>query len=545
MSTREGIITYADISQRTEEGRAGSVTSAQTVAVLSMLMLSVIVLSVLIFSNQSLRLDEAQSLWQTSRDPIAMFRIIAQDVHVPLYHIMLHYWQQFIGNSVAAARMMSMVFFILLIPAVYITGKRAYSSSVGLFAAVLVAASPFLNWYGNEIRMYSLFALMTVLNQYFFIRIFMDRPSVRLASEKTADVKGHIWLGYILTSVIGMFTHYFFAFNVIAQIIFFVAYRRHFPKPAMKAFLMIALLGVILFVPWLYYVYHLGAAANTQPALSEPTSIDIFNTFSQFLFGFQNDQTNTILLSLWPLVVLLIFLSLRRNQKIEPQTAYLFVSLVMPILLALMISEAWKPIYLTRYLILSLPSLYLLISWVLSTYPKRLAFFLRTALVSIMIVTMAVEAVSAATPVKEDYRDASYYLESRAKPTDVIVLSAPFTIYPFEYYYRGAASVETLPLWDQYAAGPIPRFSPAELKSDAAKIEDSHQTLWLLLSYDQGYEKQVKAYFDTHFQKTDEAHFSSGIDLYAYRLRYDNTSLKAALKSISGPQPSGQKGTLG
>ncbi len=43
-------------------------------------------LSILRLANQSLRLDEAQSLWQTSHASWKILSIVAQDVHVPLYH---------------------------------------------------------------------------------------------------------------------------------------------------------------------------------------------------------------------------------------------------------------------------------------------------------------------------------------------------------------------------------------------------------------------------------------------------------------------------
>src|SRR5438128_2111892 len=65
-----------------------------------------------LFINQSLRLDEAQSLWQSARTPIGIVRLVAEDVHVPLYHILLHYWEVLFGNGVAVARMLSLAFFL-------------------------------------------------------------------------------------------------------------------------------------------------------------------------------------------------------------------------------------------------------------------------------------------------------------------------------------------------------------------------------------------------------------------------------------------------
>ncbi len=506
---------------------------------LCLLVLFALALSVFIFSKQSLRLDEAQSLWQTSRSTPTVIQIIAQDVHVPLYHLILHFWQFMFGNGIATARSLSLLFFLLMIPATYKLGKLLFNDTVGLFGAVLVAISPFLNWYGNEIRMYSLFALLTILNQYFFSSLF-----VRNTQREGEERESGYWIGYALTLILGMFAHYFFLLNIVTQAIFFVFYRNIFPKNAMRNFIIILLVAGAIFAPWLALVIKLGGAGNNQPALIEPTSVDLFNTFSQFIFGFQNDHINTILVSLWPLLVLLVFLSLRRNQKIMPQTVYLFFSLFLPIIIVFIVSTELRPVYLSRYLILTLPSLYLLISWILATYPKNLSRMFRMALIVIMLGTLTIEIVNANTPVKENYESASDFLTENARPQDIIVVSAPFTIYPVEYYYRGSAQLETLPIWNRYAYGPIPTFSEDLLVKDVETLKGAHQAVWLLLSYDQGYEEAVRLYFDTHFERLMSRNFSPGLNLYAYKLRYDNQDLDEILKNLQREQTETATSTL-
>jgi hypothetical protein len=392
-----------------------------------------------------------------------------------------------------------------------------------LWTAFLVAISPFLNWYGNEIRMYSLFTLLTILNQYCFVQIFTKYSRGQRIPSTT-------WFGYIVTLILGCFTHYFFFLNAVTQAVFFLTHRKIFPRYALRTFLFVALILVIVFSPWVYYVLLLGSASNSSPQLAAPTSIDLFNTFSQFLFGFQNDHVNTILVSLWPLLVLLIFLSLRRNQKITPQIVYFFLSLFLPILLVFAVSTEFRPMYLSRYLILTLPSLYLLICWVISTYSRRLSLSIKSVLVVGMLAMLALEIVNAGTPVKENYRDASTYLTENVKPQDVIVVSAPFTVYPVEYYYRGPASIQTLPVWNRYIRGAIPAFSTEKLPEEVEAIKDDHQVLWLLLSYDQGYEDEIKNYFDSNYERVDMKNFSQDLNLYAYKLRYDVPNVDSIIR---------------
>lgn len=483
----------------------------KTILFLSLLIVFVIALSYFVFSKQSLRLDESQSLWQTARSPLTMISIVAQDVHVPLYHLLLHFWQFLFSNDVQAVRILSLIFALLSIPVMYLLGKASYNRYVGLFAALLLAISPFFNWYGNEVRMYSLFAFLTILNQYFFIKIFKEEENARMG----------MWWGYGITVILGMYTHYFFGLALITQAIFFMLYKKSFPAYSLKRFVGIGVILILLFGPWLFYVQSLGSANNSQPLLERPTSINLFNTFSQFMFGFQNDHLNTILVSLWPLTVLLVFLSLRKTHKVHPETLYFLLSVFVPISIIFAVSSTLRPIFVTRYLILTLPSLYLVISWVFSTYPDRVSRLFKVLLVGTMLVTLAVEAVSATTPVKENYREATEYLEQNAKAHDVIVVSAPFTIYPVLYYYRGPATIETLPRWDRYVTGAIPPFNEEELPQEVEEIKASRQNLWLLMSYDQGYEDDIKTYFDSNFERVDNKTFSPGLNLYAYKLRYD------------------------
>src|ERR1700712_3147837 len=86
---------------------------------LALMVVFTVAMSVLVFARTSMTLDEAQSLFQTNRDIPGMLNLVAQDVHVPLYHTLLHYWQVLFGNDIFTARMLSLVFFAATIPMVY------------------------------------------------------------------------------------------------------------------------------------------------------------------------------------------------------------------------------------------------------------------------------------------------------------------------------------------------------------------------------------------------------------------------------------------
>jgi mannosyltransferase len=497
--------------QRTAKNK-GSESGIAVSLILMMLFCAAI--SFYFFSTQSLRLDEAQSLWQSGRAPKDILTIIAQDVHVPLYHLALHFWRLFFGDTVRVARLMSLLFYLLSIPSLYLLGKLAYSRVVGLFAALLLALSPFMNWYGSEIRMYTLFTFLVILNQYFFVRLMKRSES------------DHVWIGYAVTAILGIFSHYFFFLNLASQAIFYFLRRPLFPPNALRNFSLIAILLAGSFAPWVWYVRSLGTAGYQEPLLSPPTTVNLFSTFSQFLFGFQNDNLNTFFLSLWPIALILGILTLRKNVRLSPETEYFIIALVGGIAIAF-ITSFIVPVFVSRYLIFTIPSLYLLLASMADTYVPRFAKLVRWGFVLAMFAMLISEIANPTTPVKENYADAVTYINGHIAPQDALVVSAPFTIYPVEYYYHAPAPLFTIPIWNRYAFGPIPNFTESDLPKEAEALAASHQNIWLLLSYDQGYEEKIRLYFDTHYERLSVKNFSPGLNLYVYKIRYDTPVAKA------------------
>lgn len=471
-------------------------------------------LAFLVFGQSGLRLDEAQSLWQSGRSATDILTLVAQDVHVPLYHELLHAWRLVVGDSVEAGRLLSLIFYLLSIPAMYALGKIAYGERAGLFGALLLSISPFMNWYGSEIRMYTLFTLLVILNQYCFLRIWNR-------TGDSAGVREGVWIGYIFTALLGIFTHYFFFLTLLAQAAFFVVRKSIFPPEAWRRFLFSWGFLALCFLPWVLFVFFQSQASNASPALQPPTTVNLFSAFSQFFFGFHDDHLSTVLLSLWPLTLVLGFLALRKTTRMAPQTEYFLLSVLLAISLAFFGSFLLAPIFLSRYLIFTVPAVFLLLGALFSLYPPRAAIFAKAGLAAIMLVMLAIEIISPSTPVKENYREAAQYLNDHARAQDVIILSAPFTVYPVEYYYRGSAPIQTLPVWDRYAYGPIPAFSEAALPEEVKQLTESHQYAWMLFSYDQGYESTIREYMEQNYERVAERTFSPGLDLVVYKIRYD------------------------
>ena len=491
-------------------GRAQQLHWAIVTLSLAVLIGVVLFFGLTVFMQTSLRLDEAQSLFQTNRDIAGVLNLVGQDVHVPGYHVVLHYWQMMFGNDIYTARLLSLVFFVATIPMVYWLAAYAFSSrSIGLFAALLVALSPFMQWYGSEARMYSMLAFFTVAHQLAFMKIYREGKAAQ-------------WTWYIVTAILGLYTHYFFAFVLLTEAVFYLVFRKEFATSRVfMKFIGAAAVVLAAIVPWLWYVVQLGFASNTRPSLTEPTSVDLFNTYAQFIFGFQVDALNTVIVSLWPITVLLAFFALQKNKRVSREAMFFALAALIPVVGAFVVSITITPFFQSRYLIVALPALLIFLSWVVSMYPRPIAWTLRAVLIVGMIGLFIIQAANPNTPVKEDYRDAVSYLEQRATSRDVIILAAPFTIYPTEYYYKGDAAITTQPIWNGFSQGSVPAFSEEKLPDEIKRSTASYQTAWVMLSYDQGYNEKIRRYMDTHYERTSGQEFSKDLWVYSYKLRYD------------------------
>lgn len=467
--------------------------------------IGVLIISQTSLINNSLRLDESQSLWQSSHSLSGTLHTVALDVHVPLYHLILHFWIFYFGNGVDTVRSLSMIFFLATLPVMFLLARQLLSFRWALFTTVLFSFLPFMNWYANEARMYTLLVLLATLSQYYYLKILREN-------------KG--WWAYAITAMIGVYAHYFFAFNLAAQAIFYLVYRNSFAKGSFKKFAAIAVAAVASLSPWLYYVYSLGSASNTRPNLPSPSTVDFFNVYSQFMFGFQDDRINTIILSCWPLIMAISLLALRRNQKLTPEVSYVASMAIIPILLAFVVSLIITPFFVSRYMISCVAGLLLLTVWLVSRYPRKISSVLATLMVAVVVITSFHQNTSASTPVKEDYKTVADYLNVNAKPQDLIVLSSPFTIYPFEYYYNGSAQIQTLPQWDRVSTGAIPAFDAKTLPQQVENQNKHHRYIYLLLSQDQGYQEEIEQYYLTHFKQISKEEYSPDLTLYVYQVGY-------------------------
>ena len=126
------------------------------------------------FAVRAASLD-AQSMWRDEVDAVRfstgpwaeiLSSFARPGWNGPFYFLLLRGWIALAGPSEYATRFFSLAFGVLGVPLVYALGRRLFDRQVGLLAALLMAASPYLTWYSQEAKMYTLVAALALIAIY-------------------------------------------------------------------------------------------------------------------------------------------------------------------------------------------------------------------------------------------------------------------------------------------------------------------------------------------------------------------------------------------
>lgn len=234
--------------------------------------LAVPAIAVVVLLGIALRLWSPSPLWLDEAQSVAFAQLPLGELHgalktdgaPPLYYLLLHGWLSMFdvfgaGDSVWAARSLSMLASLGALPLAYLVGRRLGGTRRhGQIALLLFAANPWSVRYAGEARMYSLVVLLVLLGM-----LAMDRlrrspgpaPVIAVGAMTGALLLTHYWAMF-LVAVVG----------VIAVV---GALRRPESRPQARRVLIGMTGGGLLFLPWLptmlYQSEHTGAPWANRP----------------------------------------------------------------------------------------------------------------------------------------------------------------------------------------------------------------------------------------------------------------------------------------
>src|SRR3954470_22839429 len=118
-------------------------------------------------------IDEAITVGIASHGVGEIPGLLRLDGSPPLFYLLLHGWMAVAGTGEAATRALPLAFALLAVPVSYWAGSAAFGRRAGALAAAGAAGCPFLTYYAQETRMYSMVAVLSVLASASFVLAFV------------------------------------------------------------------------------------------------------------------------------------------------------------------------------------------------------------------------------------------------------------------------------------------------------------------------------------------------------------------------------------
>jgi hypothetical protein len=222
---------------------------------------------------QDLWWDEGGSFYHahTSIAELTTTKDFRLDPHPPVYYLLLHGWLALVGTSLTTGRMLSVIFGVLAVPLGFWVAWLVYGRVTAVISAFLIAINPALIFYSQEVRMYSLTpfeALGSVLATVYLLDN-NARRAVRI-------VGGGAWMAL---AVLCLYTQYYLAFLLVAEVVALAAARLASPQKANLLGRVRAIAPVLLaafavgacYIPWVIHMPLAQAAAMGSPLLPAPS----------------------------------------------------------------------------------------------------------------------------------------------------------------------------------------------------------------------------------------------------------------------------------
>lgn len=192
-------------------------------------------------------------------DALATLRIVADDVHPPLYFLLLDGWTWLAGDGVFVLRLLSLYAGLLGVAVTATLGRRLFGAPAGVYAALLLGTSLLWTYYAREARMYTLLVALAAAGTLAYVRL-VDRPTWRRG------------LLYAVVTALGLYTHYTAALVPLAHGVHLGVTGRA-PRWALARAWALALVGAaVLYAPWLPPLYaQMMTNPNGPLATPEPT----------------------------------------------------------------------------------------------------------------------------------------------------------------------------------------------------------------------------------------------------------------------------------
>lgn len=349
-----------------------------------------IALVLILFLGWALRIYhiETRSLWADegwtmllSRGPGlgTITRTMAADQHPPLFFMLFRLWRNGAGDTELADRYFSVLIGMIAVAGMYQLGRKLFKNNeVGVLAALLLALSDLHIDLCQEVRHYGLLTTFAVWSSLFYVRWWQR-------STRTNRI------GYVMTSLGMIYTHYLGAFVLAAQLIHMLLAAR----PRRRLFEGLFLFGSIGlgFLPWLPVVIDQNRARWQNPLYYQnalPNNIQTYHAVRTALLGRYFGLLGALLLiGLVYVIYQRTSDKIRLRVRLRPFWPVLYLAIWMGLMAGLTVFINERRQFLTvRNFVLIVPAISVLAAHGLSNLERSARLFMVGVILSVSLTTV-------------------------------------------------------------------------------------------------------------------------------------------------------------
>jgi len=513
-------------------------------------------LALVAFAARAVSLD-VQPLWRDEVDALRFATVSWSEMlasftrpgwNGPLYYLLLRGWVALAGTSEYGMRFFSLTFGVLCVVLVYVLGRRLFDRPTGLLAALLLATSPYLTWYGQEVKMYTLVPALALLAIY----------GLRRAVSQSKGGGWRWWAATVAATSLAFYAHILAALLIPVQLLLYFIWwpqARNRWRGALISLICLTLPYLPLLdwqAPLLLQERDTGFPAYTLGKMVET----LLNGWSLGLLGWGQRWGVVLMgaLAAWGLTGPLFLpppspLLLEGREGRGRNRFALMCWLLIPLLIVWFISLR-QPLFTDRYLVWAAPAFYLLTTLGLASF-LRLDDWGRWVTVVLAVAILLLNTVNlwrqATTPIKSDFRAAAAYIAGYRLPdepiahqphsetydftcylplvasdccgfNDLIIFQIPYGKHTFDYYFPQDEYPWAEGLYTNHrAADGSFLMGEREVARHMQEMTAGHDAIWLVATEVETWDERglVQAWLEANRERADEAHFMR-VDVYRY-----------------------------
>ncbi|MDD5088145.1 MAG: glycosyltransferase family 39 protein [bacterium] len=385
-----------------------------------------------------------------------------EDCFRPLFFSLLYLWKQLGFHGEIGLRLLPLLFGWLQIPVAYSVGRRLGDERLARVFAVLIACSPMLIEFSQELRMYSLVALLALLQLWAALRA-LERPTMLR------------WIAFVAVAAAGVYTHFHYWIFLAGFVPAFIRERK--TVPAWQGLAALAATA-LLYLPNLPHLVRFLAVRGGEYAVHIPSAIPKLLTaftlgFNYFVLGEQGvgravgmgDLARNLPLALLAgaaaVLVLVPLIRIHAREWRDRALHWAHELFTLPAALALIAMLLTHKYWLQpKYLIFSVPFALLFVALAFRSLER---VWLRRAVTAmgaaILLVALLHVWDSAHYGRREDWRGLTAYLQKQYEPSSAL-FALPGNYGLLAYYWpecRSLLQLADVPEGNQYSEDEINR----------------------------------------------------------------------------------------